>query len=245
VRQLAERGLALVRLDAPLPDAEFIALGEMLGEPMPETDPAVRPFVERDVLLNLTAVHGATDDVSLQPFATGSLTLHSESSGRPAAQQPRYIVLMCCDPGDDGASAQTVLVSMADVARGLSERARRVLSHTRYRGPHDLPTVARSCGGRVAFSFRDFNGQPLEWESMLPDLDQRAAEDTFRELLAVMYEPSGATGVHWTPGLLVVIDNTYFFHGRTAGPSVVPKRRRHLKRLRLVEAAAKPARQRR
>ncbi len=228
---LGRRGLAVAALDRPLTNDRFLALGALLGRAMPETDPSVRPYVEDDVILNLVTEHEATPDVALQPFAASPLTLHSEGSGRPAAGQPRYIVLMCLEPGA-ATGTQTVLVPMADVARRLTPAQADVLSRTRYRRNERGPAILRYAGGRPVFSFRDFGSQPLEW-THTGGAGAAEVDKAIRALLAAMYT-GGAAGTRWRPGSLVVIDNTFLFHGRTAGlvdPSVP---RRHLRRLRIV-----------
>ncbi|WP_437913608.1 TauD/TfdA family dioxygenase [Sorangium sp. So ce302] len=234
LRELGERGLVAVQLDEPLSNDRFTTLGSLLGTASPETDPAVLPYVERGVILNLVAEHGRTEDVSLQPFATNPLTLHSEGSGRRAEEQPRYIVLMCRDPGDEGTAAQTVLVPMAAVAEGLSPDALATLEQTRYRRSPDGPWIARRVDGRWVFSFRDFLSQPLEWTHAGHAPSADAINGALRDLLASMYAPGAAIRVHWTRGKLVIIDNTFFFHGRTAGRSAGSSRRRHLQRLRIL-----------
>jgi hypothetical protein len=184
------------------------------------------------VVLNLRDVHGATGDVALQPFSRGPLTLHSEGSGRPVADQPRYLVLMCLHPGGSAVAAQTALVPMAAVAAALDERSLAVLTRTRYRASIAGPAIARTLGGRVVFSFRDFAGQQLEW-AHTGDADAAEVAGVLRGLLACLYRPDPATGVHWAPGLLVVLDNRRWFHGRTAAPAGAAPGGRHLKRLRL------------
>nr|BBG06566.1 alpha-ketoglutarate-dependent dioxygenase [Streptomyces sp.] len=232
--QLWRRGLAAVQLDEPLPNDRFTALGAFLGTAMPERDPAVRPYVEDEVILNLRSEHRRTDDVSLQPFAGNYLSLHTESSGGPVERQPRYIVLMCVAPGDASQGARTVLVPMRDVARRVAPRTTDVLSRTRYRHHPGVPTIARKAGDRWVFSFRDFLTDELHWTREGPEGDAVAVNDALRDLLAAMYAPGHARAVHWRRGLLVVIDNTYFFHGRTAGSAAPEARLRHLKRLRIV-----------
>jgi alpha-ketoglutarate-dependent taurine dioxygenase len=232
--ELRELGLVVFQLDEPLSNDRFTTLGSLLGTAMPETAPEVKPYIERGVILNLVSEHGYTPDVALQPFAMNFLSLHTESSGRRAEEQPRYIVLMCCEPSDDATAAQTVLVPMAAVERQLTSSEIAVLSQMRYRNSHHGPSIVRSLGGRRVFSFRDFLSQTLEWTYAGDDRSADAINTTIRGLLASMYAPDAATGVHWTPGMLVIIDNTFFFHGRTAGPVAPSIRRRHLKRLRIL-----------
>ena len=229
---LDQRGLAVLQLADPLTNDAFRRLGALLGTAIPETDAAVQRYVEDGVILHLVAEEGRTSDVSLQPFATTPLSLHSEGSGRAARDQPRYIVLMGCDPGTD-TSATTVLVPMAAVGSRLSDEDLRLLTSTRYEGRSGVPTVARREEGRIVYSFRDFQGSPLRWVCDASGADETAVNQAFRRLLAGMYSPEEAYGVRWTRGLLVVIDNTSFFHGRSRGPERPAGRPRHLKRLRI------------
>ncbi|SDG59533.1 Taurine catabolism dioxygenase TauD, TfdA family [Lentzea fradiae] len=228
---LRQHGAAVVQLEELLSDDDFRAVGAHLGTAMPETDPAVQPFVTDGVVLNLVTRHSHTADTSLQPFAENSLSLHTEGSGRPAGQQPRHIVLMCQDPGANPASAQTVLVPMSGVRQQLSPEHEAVLSRTRYAHLPAGETILREHEGRAVFSFRDFLNDKLEWVNEGDD-SAEAVEQALQALLSGMYT-AGAAGVHWRRGLLVVVDNTYFFHGRTAGVSS-PAHPRHLKRLRLT-----------
>ncbi|GAA2520372.1 TauD/TfdA family dioxygenase [Winogradskya humida] len=231
-RQLKHDGVGRVRLTRPLDDDTFRALGTTLGALIPETDPAVRDFVTGDVILNLISAQAETHDPALQPFAAGALTMHSEGSGRPAAEQPRYIVLMCCEPGSDE-GAQTVLTPMAAVAAALTPDARRILAATRYRDAPGVPFILREIDDRPVFSFRDFGSAALHWECLDSSVTAAEVHDALRSLLDALYAADLAAGVKWETGTLVVIDNTYFFHGRTAGASSRPGSRRHLKRLRV------------
>lgn len=226
---LAGRGLGVAQLDRPLDGHTFLALGVKLGQAMAETDPAVQPYVDNRVILNLINEYEETDDANLAPFSGNYLTLHSEGSGRPLVQQPRYIVLMCCEPGPPNCT-QTVLVPMDQVARRLPPHRLTLLSQVRYRGGEQRPTIARTIDDRYAFSFRDSSDDALEWEA------DRAGDvnGALRDLLTAMYQPDSVAGVHWARGLLVIIDNTFFFHGRTAGGPIGATQRRHLKRLRIV-----------
>ncbi|MGW2051681.1 TauD/TfdA family dioxygenase [Streptomyces sp. NPDC001858] len=231
--RLGKAGLAGLRLDRPLSDERFRAFGELLGTPQPETDPAVLPKVALDVVLNLVGERERTEEVSLQPFAANPLSLHTEGSGRPVAEQPRYIVLMCCDPGDDAGAAQTVLAPMDVVGSRLTAHELETLSRTRYRRNAQGPPILRDIDGRRVFSFRDFLAEPLEWTYSGTDTAPDSVDTALRSLLTAMYAPGGHSGVRWERGLLLAIDNTCYFHGRRAGTFSVPTRRRHLKRLRI------------
>ncbi|MEV4000446.1 TauD/TfdA family dioxygenase [Streptomyces halstedii] len=231
--QLWGRGLAAVQLDEPLPHDRYIELSRFLGTAIPESDPAVQPFVQGGVVLNLRSKHAPTAEVPLQPFARNSLSLHSESSGAAVTDQPRYIMLMCAEPGDRSSFARTVLTPMPAVARRLSPGTLQVLSRTRYRDSPKAPAIARHLDGRWVFSYRDFLDQELRWTHSDPDTDPVTVNAALRDLLTAMYAPEEAVGVSWRRGLLVVIDNTFYFHGRTAGAAAPPQRQRHLQRLRI------------
>ncbi|WP_424184739.1 TauD/TfdA family dioxygenase [Actinokineospora sp. G85] len=233
---LAEHGIAVLDAASTATAAQLRALGESLGVPMPERAPAVQPYVEDGVVLNLVADQGHTADTDLAPFAKNFLSLHSEGSGRAAAEQPRHIVLTCVDPGDDAASAQTVLVPMARVADALTAEQLDLLSATSYAHLAESgPTIARHVEGRVVFSFRDFMSDPLEWVCAAPGpADGSDVAAALRALLTAMYTVEPA-GVHWRPGRLVVIDNTFSFHGRGAGSAAAGSRHRHLRRVRVVD----------
>jgi alpha-ketoglutarate-dependent taurine dioxygenase len=229
--QLRAHGAAVVRLDRPLDAGEFLALGAALGTAQPERAPAVQPFVEAEVILNLVTTSPATVDADLQPFAANWLSLHTESSGSPVATQPRYIVLMCITPGDDPRCARTVLVPMSEVYRRLSAEDRAVLQAVRYdRG--DPPPILRIEAGRPVFSIRDFQEDPLHWVHDGPADDPGTVNAALTRLYTAMYDSPGF-GVRWDRALLVVIDNMVHFHGRTAGVAAPPGSTRHLKRLRI------------
>ncbi len=230
--QLRAHGAVVVRLDRPLDNEEFIAFGATLGVAQPELAPAVQPFVEAEVILNLVTTSPATLDTDLQPFAANWLSLHTESSGAPVPRQPRYIVLMCITPGDDPKCARTVLVPMGEVYRRLPAPDREVLRSLRY-DHGDPPPMLRIEEDRPIFSVRDFQEDPLHWVHDGPEEDPQAVNAALARLYAAMYGSPGLA-VRWDRGLLVVIDNTVHFHGRTAGVAAPPGATRHLKRLRIA-----------
>jgi hypothetical protein len=230
--QVGRDGLGMATLGESLSDDDFVTFGTRFGLLTAETDPAVQPYVASGVILNLVAGMARTEEVSLQPFSVGPLTLHSEGSGRPLAEQPRYIILMCCCPGADDAAAPTLLVPMAGVLSRLDPAVLGILERTRYHGRDGMPTIAMRIGERLAFSFRDFDGDTLRWECEAPGVTEAEVIDAIAALLDAMYAPAGTTGLAWKRGRIVVIDNTYFFHGRRAG-QLGPGQPRHLKRLRV------------
>ncbi|MGY0236077.1 TauD/TfdA family dioxygenase [Longispora urticae] len=232
---LADRGVVLTRLDEPLTDDAFRAFGERLGSAMPELDPAVQPFVTDGVILNLVTTGPGTADADLAPFTTSYLSLHSEGSGRPADGQPRYIALLCHEPGGEG-GAQTVLTSMAGVSDRLADHHRALLSRTRYRHGAGSPYVLRTIAGVDRYSFRDFMAQPLDWTYDGEDAGPDDVNAALLALLDAMYHRAGSVGVRWSRGLLAVIDNTRHFHGRTAATADPARTQRHLKRLRIVSS---------
>ncbi|MCD0451618.1 TauD/TfdA family dioxygenase [Actinocorallia sp. API 0066] len=226
-------GLLRADLAEPLSTERFLAFGDGLGKPLPESDPFVLPWVEHGVVLNLVDEYAHPEDPARQPFSAAALTLHSERSDRAVAAQPRYVVLMCCAADPAERLAQTVLVPMASVHDALTPDERRVLAATRCRSDHDVPPILRYVQGRPVFAFRDLGDAPFRW--VCPDGAASPAEvdGALRALLAAMYQPRNATGIRWRRGTLAVIDNTFSFHGRSAAGAARRPRRRHLKRLRI------------
>ena len=232
---LERDGLALMQFETLPSHKQFKMLGEGIGTLMPETDPSVQKFVDDSVILNLVSVHSHHQDTALQPFSTDFLSLHTECSARILAEQPRYLMLLCLDAGDDATRAQTVLVPMSAVASGISERALQLLQTTRYRHCLDGPMIARSTANGPAFSFRDFRSNQLDWINNHDNVvNEEEVQEAIRALLSSMYDTGQTQGIHWQRGLLVVFDNFRFFHGRTSGAVVPSERKRHLIRLRIT-----------
>jgi hypothetical protein len=141
---------------------------------------------------------------------------------------------MCCEPGDDATAAKTVLVPMSEVEKRLPPGHIDVLSRTKYRINDRCHTIVRVVDGRHVFAFRDFLAGALEWRCADDALQADEVNTILRDLLAAMYAPGVATGVCWRRGMLVIIDNSFFFHGRTAASAGSSTRQRHLKRLRIL-----------
>lgn len=231
--RLRVQGVCLVQLREPLTPERFELLANILGDPMFEGDPSVQNHVDRGVLLNLRATFGPTRNVSLQPFSSDFLTLHTESSGHPLDAQPRLIVLHCLDEGEEESQQHTVVVPMDSVARQIGPEMLEVLHHTRYDNGRHPPSMARVEDGRDVFSFRDFYSQGLAWvhDGKYSELEVNAA---IVALLDAMYRSPDACAVRWRRGMLLAIDNQRVFHGRTRGVPAVRARPRHLLRARLL-----------
>jgi hypothetical protein len=237
-RQLEQHGLGLVALDEPLASPELLALAARLGRIMPEADPAVQPNVEGGQILHLISAEGNTADVSRQPFASGPLSLHTEGSGRPTSGQPRYIMLMCLHSGDDENAAQTVLKPFTSVDARLRPVEREILGHIRYDRP-GVPTVRRMDNGRAIYSFRDFRSDALNWVCDTDRFGPEEVRGALAALLEAMYAEAGAQALHWSRGMLAIIDNTSSFHGRSAAPFAGSTRHRNLKRIRITTGTGK------
>jgi len=226
---LGRDGMCLVRLAEPLAMSDFIALGHALGEPLPENDPAIASYVEESVVLSLRDNVRSEDD-RLAPFTSKALTLHTEGSRRLVQQQPRFIVLMCLDPGAAGDGAQTILVPVAEIVGQLSDDTLAVLAATRETVVPGTPEIVRHEDGRVRLSFRDLGLETYELESAY---DENAVRAALEALVRACYSSRPVFGTRWRRGDLVVIDNRRWMHGRTsAEPQAGPAR--HLKRLRIV-----------
>lgn len=231
--QLRARGLCLVDLERPLTDGELLDFGACLGRIQPERSPDVQPHVSRGVILNVATMFPSTTVAARQPFAANWLSLHSESSAAPVTAQPRYIVLMCQEAFGP-ATAKTVLVSMAEVCARLSGPDRALLAELRYADIADAAPLLRTEAGRPVFSLRDYQDDPLRWCYVGDDVVDPA---DIRALLVRVYDAmysAAGTGLSWHAGLLAVIDNTVFFHGRTVAAAPVAGSHRRLKRLRIA-----------
>jgi len=226
---LGRDGLSLVRLPNPLDVADFIALGRTLGEPLPENDPVIASYVEASVVLSLRDDLRSDDD-RLTPFTPSALTLHTEGSRRPFDRQPRFIVLMCLDPGSAGEGSQTVLVPVPAIVDQLAEDTLAVLAATRETVLSDTSAFIRSDSGQVRLSFRDLGQETYEVES---EYEERTVTTALENLLRACYLARPIFGTRWRRGDLVAIDNRRWMHGRTAAQPQYGTVR-HLKRLRIV-----------
>ena len=213
---LSSLGLCLFQLDRPLSVEAFEAFARKIGQPVPETNPQVQSNVERGVLLHLRTSFPPTQLVELQPFSASFLSMHSESSGHAVADQPRYIALQCLEPGELESAPRTVLASMEAITKQLSAQTLDILCRTRYDGPSTSPPILRRQREQWVLSFRDFHRHSLAWVHDGPATSD-AVQSALRELLAAMYAGVDSSAVRWTRGLLLVIDNQRWLHGRTEG----------------------------
>lgn len=226
---IAAVGIGFAHVAEPLAIADFIALGRRFGTPLPENDPAIASFVHESVVLSLQDDQRSDAD-QLTPFTPRPLTLHTEGSRRPADQQPRFIILMCVDPGSAGDASQTVLVPVAPILAQLSEDELRTLSGVRETVvPGSVPFV-RWVDGRPRLSFRDLGEERYELESVA---DEQTTERAVTALVRACYSARPVNGTRWRRGDIVAIDNQRWMHGRT-GATVEGDRPRHLQRLRIV-----------
>lgn len=223
-------GVGAAVLPDPLEIDEYIRLGRLIGEPYDERANEVQPFVSRAVVLNLTARSHASVPTAMQPFSQAPLTLHTESSGAPLERQPRYICLMCLEPGDPD-TAQTIAVSMDPVNAELDARARATLRAVSY-APPGSPFLLRGTERRPVFAFRDFGEEPVRWRSHA-EAETHVVNTALAELTGAMYA-APVQAVSWRRGMIVLLDNHRVFHGRTAGRSTNTSDQRHLQRLRLL-----------
>jgi alpha-ketoglutarate-dependent taurine dioxygenase len=237
-QRIETSGLAYVRTERRLTNDEFLELGRRLGRLIPEHAEAVQPFVENEYILNLVIQKPATSDADVQPFAENPITLHTESSLRCLADQPRYLVFACVAAPEPGYGGQTILVPMSSVLQRLSERDRLVLRCTRLGLDDTRAPILHVRDDRDAFSFRDFGDTPmtLRCAAAAHEVSDGDVRSAIAALLAALYQPAAIGGVHWKENLIVVLDNARFFHGRLYGRGGPQATRRHLKRLRIRAA---------
>jgi len=233
-----KHGSALARFDRLLSNSEFIEVASYFGTPMLQPNPKTQPWVDEQVILNLRAEREETADVEWGLlFAENFIVLHTELALKPAAHQPRYILLLCVEPPLPGAGGQTIVVPMDAVARCLNAAHSRMLRRTRYARIPDAPPFLRSENGRDVFSIRDPGGAGLEWHYEDGDQPGAAAAEVnaaIRSFLSSLYSPDTIRGIPWQRNLLAVIDNQRVFHGRTfGGRPLSGGAPRHLRRIRV------------
>ena len=208
-----------------------MALGKQFGSLLAETDPATAAYVHNSVVLSLRDELRSSDS-RFTPFTPGPLTLHTEGSRRPAEQQPRYIVLMCLDPGAAGDSSQTILTPIEQVVSGLTADDLWILERTRETVVEGTATFVRREGGQIRLSFRDLGAEPYLLES---PYDPHIVAGALMSLVTACYAARPVLGTKWRRGDIIAIDNRRWMHGSTgaAPPNGHP---RHLQRLRIVSA---------
>jgi Taurine catabolism dioxygenase TauD, TfdA family len=233
---LDAHGAALLALDRPLSNGEFIQLANGFGTPLPQPNPRTRPWVEDQVILNLRADYPETSDHHWGLlFAENYVMLHTELAARPVATQPRHILLLCVEPSPPDSGGQTVLVSMSGVLRHLTDRQADILRATRLAQPDGAPPFLRSADGREIFAFKDEaqSGIPWKYDGGDPYVGPTDIDDAIRAMLEALYDQAGVSGLWWKRSMLGIIDNHRFFHGRTFAPRRPDVPPRHLRRVRV------------
>lgn len=230
---LSACGAVKVHLDRGLTVEEFIAVGQSLGSLIPERAPAVQPFVEEGVVLNLRTDLAATRDVDRQPFAENYITLHTEGSLSALDLQPRYLVFLCLTPPEPGSGGQTLVLPVRSLVGRLPDRVVQVLLGTALAGTAGVK-VFRWEGDQMVLCFRDRGEAPIGWTASASDPDQ--VNEALGSLLLAMYDAADLAGIHWTAPSLVVLDNTAVMHGRSQIRRAAGQPRRHIQRLRVRAA---------
>jgi alpha-ketoglutarate-dependent taurine dioxygenase len=249
---LAGEGAVKISLERSLTNREFLRFGARFGELIPE-HPSVLNYVDETYILNVRQELPETDDYQLQPFAENYITLHTELSHLPSVERPRYLIFMCEQAPAPDTGGQTLLVPMQKIYEQLTSEQRHILQHTRYGSslipdqPSDfsaLSTFLYHQNNRPVFSFRDLGQQTLNWEYLDTaglQVTRKDVNDAVRGLLNALYDPRHVYGVRWSPAVVWIIDNTFFFHGKTYCRIDTQRGRRWLKRLMVQESAREAA----
>lgn len=232
-------GAATLQCERPLQNDELVTLGQQLGSLLPETAAPIQPYVESGVILNLRSYHRDTTDLHLQPFAANYITLHTECSTRPLSNQPRYLLLACVTPPNPLDGGNTLIVSMDAVHQQLSARHSAALKRIHSARAPAAPSILHNNLGRPTFCFRDPESEAFPWryEPQDPLLTPADIDEALTALLLAMYDSRALRRIPWQTGLIAIIDNTRFFHGRTALNFQHCHPPRHLQRLRILNAA--------
>jgi alpha-ketoglutarate-dependent taurine dioxygenase len=205
-------GLAVVDLERPLNTFELRRVAGAFGEPIPERDETVQPFVTDGVVLRLEAGVRAPS-TSLRPFSSSWISLHSEGSRWPAAHRPRLLLFQCLTPPRPDRGGQTVLRDVRDAIAALSASCRATLERTILEPERcDTPVLCPGVHGQT-LTFRDPAPESVRWQSPARPDDVDAA---LLELLLVLYQRRRTHGVHWRRNRLVVLSNRRFLHGRSS-----------------------------
>lgn len=252
LESLAGEGAVKISLERSLTNREFLHFGARFGELIPE-HPSVLNYVDETYILNVRQELPETDDYQFQPFAENYITLHTELSHLPSAERPRYLIFMCEQAPAPDTGGQTLLVPMKKIYEQLTTEQRHILQHTRYGSslipdqPSDfsaLSTFLYHQNGRPVFCFRDVGQQTLNWEyvdSAGQQVTRKDVNDAIHGLLDALYNPLNVYGVRWSRSVVWIIDNTFFFHGKTYCKIDMQQERRWLKRLIVLERAQKAA----
>jgi len=233
-REVLDRyGAVKITLDRSMLPAEFIAFGQGLGSLIPERAPAVQPFVQDGMILNLRTDLPETQDVDLQPFAENFITLHTEGSLSALDVQPRYLVFLCLSAPQPGGGGQTLVRPVRPLVDELPANVIDTLVHTTLAGTAGVP-VFRWEGERLVLCFRDRGDTTIDWISTGDDPD--TVNSALGLLLRAIYELPGLSGIHWMPASLVILDNTAVMHGRSQVRPGGGEDRRHIQRLRVRAA---------
>jgi alpha-ketoglutarate-dependent taurine dioxygenase len=231
---LKENHFCLIKLKKLLTNEEFLAFGTVLGTPIKEfaSDKVVAPYIENEVILNIISNNAVKDNPSSQPFTSRYLTLHTECSRRKAEDQPKYLVFMCCNSGHHS-EAKTIMIPREKVLKALKPEEIAILKHTHY--AQDTPSLIREENDHLIFSFRDFYPEAMNW--VYKGKEEKTEEEineAITSLLLKMYDPQNANGIAWEKGLIMVLDNRYFFHGKQKSNQIELTNTRHIKRLRII-----------
>lgn len=237
IERIKRDGLLILQLDQLLSNENFIKIFSKLGTLIPEhpLDAVVKQRTEQKYILNILT-NSKKDDINSQPFTVKHLTLHTECSRRKIEDQPKYLVFMCCESGLLS-SAQTLLIKMQSIYNQLTEKDRYILERTSYQTNLQAPPILRKDKqNRNVFSFRDFYPNSLHWsfEDDKHSYTKKDVNEAIMNLLLSLYTPLHCSGITWKKGMIVVIDNTFFFHGKSNSKQIDLVHTRHLKRLRII-----------
>ena len=223
--RLKTRGLWLGALPAPLDVGICCSSRRISARCFRSPHGESACFVESRYVLNLRTMYAPTEDKTSQPFAENYLALHSEGSWHASAMQPDYVVLQCVSSGRRDNGGQTIVTPMRLVAQPLP--LREAITERADVPTSPRPTCASSAANPArstsAFAISTAHSYPGSAYCPRPTLTNAAA---LNASLAAMYE-APAYGVELGPGMVCVVDNRRFFHGRTAILNGIGKR--HLK----------------
>ncbi len=229
-------GVAKIDLcDTPLSNSEYTTFMRRFGTLMHEDDPAIRDFIEDEVILNIRTRYEECLANAHQPFATNGLAFHMERAFAPAEKQPNFLALLCIEPPDESVGGQTLAYAMDRFRTHFSdnelETMRRLYPQSVSLGISSVnPILARDERRDLEyFAFRDLGEFGTDWDVGPTPSD--AVVQLMQKIRRCLYDHDNIRSLAWEVGRLYILDNKRVFHARTEQQHLT---RRHLKRIRVL-----------
>lgn len=183
----------------------LLTIARCLGQPI-----GYRPEHNGSLVQNIVPVRG-TEGGQISTSSRVELQFHTETAFHP--YRPRYLLLLCLR-GDS--QAGTLVASVYDIVKRLSQSDLEVLREPRFRTAVDQSFLHRAASG-LGVAQPILSGSESDL-TLVYDADlmvgiDTAAQDVFERLASAVRESSQC--VVLAAGDLLVVDNNVAVHGRT------------------------------